>query len=174
MSVRERGKYERHCARTEATRQNTPTVIDAAVQERARRSGEAINGAESGQVIQQSQATFEATLTTRTTVSIDKWTPLRLNPPLQELEPNAGDYLEGNAEERMYEYLFTTIRNIAIDQGDAICKNTMGTGKCIHASQRPLYKHCIAVRNVRVHSGEVIGSTRGRGYATPGTKQAML
>ena len=46
-------------------------------EERLRRNGE-----ESGGVMQRSQVTFEATLTTRTTVSIEKKTPVHLAPPL--------------------------------------------------------------------------------------------
>ena len=64
-------------------------------------------------------------------------TPLHLAPPLQALEPNVGDHLEGNVEERMYVYLLMTIQNTAIDQGAAICKQTMAPGKCIHVGQRP-------------------------------------
>ena len=41
-----------------------------------------MNGEESGGVMQRSQVTFEATLTTRTTVSIEKKTPVHLAPPL--------------------------------------------------------------------------------------------
>ena len=83
--------------------------------------------------MQRSQVTFEATLTTRTTVSIEKWTPLHLAPPLQAFESNVGNHLEGNVEKRMFVYPFLTIRNTAIDQGAAICKKTMAPGKYIQS-----------------------------------------
>ena len=70
-------------------------------------------------------------------MSIENWPPLHLTPPLQALETNVGDHLEGNVEERMYVYLFMTILSTAIDQGAAICKKTMAPGKCIHVGQRP-------------------------------------
>ena len=47
------------------------------------------------------QVTFEATLTTRTTVSIEKRTPVHLAPSLRALEPNVGDHIEGNVEKRI-------------------------------------------------------------------------
>ena len=53
---------------------------------------------------------------------------MHLAPPFQAMEPNVGDHLQGNVEERMYVYLFMTIRNTAIDQGAAICKKTMAPG----------------------------------------------
>ena len=66
-------------------------------------------------------------------MSIEKWTPLHLAPPLQAFESNVGNHLEGNVEERMYVYLFMTMQNTAIDQGAAVCKKTMARGKCLHA-----------------------------------------
>ena len=73
-------------------------------------------------MIQRSQVTFEATLATRTTVSIEKKTAVHLAPPLKALKPNGGSYLECNVEKRMFVYLFfSTIQNIAIDQGAVIC-----------------------------------------------------
>ena len=79
---------------------------------------------------------------------IEKRTTVHLAPPLQALEPNVGDHLEGNVEKRMFVYLVSilTIRNTAIDQGAAICKKTMAPGKCIYADQRPRDKDCIVVR----------------------------
>ena len=79
---------------------------------------------------------MEATLTTRTTVSIEKKTPVHLAPPLLAFNPNVGDYLESNVEKRTF-VLFLAIRNTAIDQGAVICKETMAPGRCIHAGQRP-------------------------------------
>ena len=85
-----------------------------------------------------SQVTFEATHTIRTTVSIEKWAPLHMAPPkFQALEPNVGDHLESSLEKSTYVCLFLTIRNTAIDQGVAICKEIMAPGQCIHAGQRP-------------------------------------
>ena len=67
--------------------------------------------------------------------------PVHLAPPLQAVEPNVGDHLEGNVEERMYVYIFMTIRNTVIDQGVAIWKKTIAPGKCVNAGQRPRDKH---------------------------------
>ena len=69
-------------------------------QKTARRRGAEINRAQGRGVIQRSQVTCEATLTTRATASIENGASLHLAPPLQALEPNAGDHLEGNVEMR--------------------------------------------------------------------------
>ena len=72
----------------------------------AGRSGAEVYREESGGVVQRSQVTFEATLATRTTVSIEKKTAVHLAPPLKALKPNGGSYLECNVEKRMFVYLF--------------------------------------------------------------------
>lgn len=75
-------------------------------QRSAGRSVDEINGAESGGVIQRSKVTFELTLTTPTTVFVEKHPNVHLAPLLQALGPSIGYHPEHNMERRMFEYLF--------------------------------------------------------------------
>ena len=112
--------------------QNTRNQITAG------RSGAEVNGEDSGGVIQRSQATFEATLTTRTTASIEKKRKrapgsTALGIEAQRRRPPKTQ----RREEDVRTCIFDETYNTAIDQGAAIRKTTMAPGKCIHAGQRP-------------------------------------
>ena len=107
---------------------------------------------------------------------IEKRTTVHLAPPLQALEPNVGDHLEGNVE-MMYVYFEVSIYD------DTKYRDRPGALRYV---RRPWHQEIVFApvnsleinivsrgtmnpRNVRVHRGKVVGSTRGRGYATPGT-----
>ena len=147
MSVPKRSKCECHSARIEAQgkihqRSSMPPYKkpNNGREERCRSKRGGERRSNPGQV------TFDATLTTRTTVSIEKKTPVHLAPSPQALKPNVTrPPRRQRREEEFRFYLFLTIQNTAIDQGAARCKKTLAPGECIHVGERPGGKHGLLI-----------------------------
>lgn len=64
---------------------------------------------------------------------------------MEALEPNVGDHLQRNVEEKTQGYLYITTRNIAVDQGAERCE-VITTEKRIDADQLPWIQLFIVLR----------------------------